>query len=134
MLQGLLAEIVVLIKLARIREGKLCLLRYLRLLILLGMGYYLDMFNKNLDKQNEKSIFYLRNELTSFYGMMNFVQHFDDIGSKAVSRSQIHGTKKNSQLLAISYVGKVRIGTCILRIYINFFIKKTVILLESQFS
>ena len=72
------------------------------------MGNYLDMFKRNLDMQSEKCVFYLRNELASFYGMMNFVEHFDDFGSKAVSRSQIHGTKKKKQMLAISNVGKVR--------------------------
>ena len=73
-----------------------------------GMQHYLDIFKRNLDTQNEKNVFYLRSELASFYGMMNFVEHFDDIGSKAVSRSQIHGTKKKKQMLAISNVRKVR--------------------------
>ena len=73
------------------------------------MGHYLDMFRRNLDSQSKKSIFYLRSELKSFYGMMNFVEHLDDIGSKAVSRSRIPAAMKKQQLLAISYVGKVGI-------------------------
>ena len=91
-----------------ITVGNLCPVRYSRLYFV-GMGYYLDMFNKNLDKQSERSLYYLRNELASFYGMMNFVEHLGDISSKAVSRSKIHGARKRNQLQAISYVGKVRI-------------------------
>ena len=71
------------------------------------MGKYLDMFKSNLDTQSEKNVLYLRNELASFYGMNNFVDHLDNIGSKAVSRSQIHGARKKKQMLAISNVGKV---------------------------
>ena len=71
------------------------------------MGNYLDMFKRSLDTQSEKNVLYLRNELASFYGMMNFVEHLDDVGSKAVSRSRIHGAKKRKQILAISNVGKV---------------------------
>ena len=71
------------------------------------MGHYLDMFKSNLDSQSEKNIFYLRNELASFYGMTNFVEHLGHVSSKAVSRSKIHGAKKKKQMLAISNIGKV---------------------------
>ena len=71
------------------------------------MGRYLDGFKKNLEAQSEKSVLYLRNELSSFYGMTNFLKHFDTLGSSAVARSNIHRGKKKKHMMVMSFIGKV---------------------------
>ena len=77
--------------------------------VLLGMGLYLDTFKQNVEAQGENSILFLRNELSSFYGTTNFLEHLDIIGSKAVRRSKIHGRRREKKMSsAMAYIGKVR--------------------------
>ena len=73
------------------------------------MGQYLDAFKKNLETQGEQSVVYLRNELSSFYGMTNFLGHLDTLGSKAIARSHIHRGKRKKHMMVMSYIAKVRI-------------------------
>ena len=74
----------------------------------LGMNKYLQVFTDRLTKQNRRSLSYLRDELSSFYGTNDFVGHLGDLGSDAVSRSTVPSTKKDKQIMSITEIGKVR--------------------------
>ena len=71
------------------------------------MNDYLQTFSNRLAKQNKRSLTYLRNELSSFYGTENFVDHLREVGSNAISRSTISGAKRSKQINTLADVGKV---------------------------
>ena len=72
------------------------------------MSKYLQAFTDHLTMQNKRSMSYLKDNLSHFYGTDDFVGHLGDLGSDAVSRSTVPSTKKNKQIMGITEIGKVR--------------------------
>ena len=71
------------------------------------MNEYLQTFSNRLMMQNNQSLTYLRGELSSFYGMENFIEHLHGVGSNAISRSTINRAKRSKQINTLGDVGKV---------------------------
>ena len=71
------------------------------------MNNYLQTFMDRLENQNKRSLSYLRNHLSSFYGTQDFVRQFNEVGTKAFTRSNIDGAKRDKHILALNDVGQV---------------------------
>ena len=72
------------------------------------MNKYLQTFSDHLTKQNKRSLSYLKDDLSLFYGTDEFVGHLRDRGSDAVSRSTVTRPKKDKQITDITEIGSVR--------------------------
>ena len=71
------------------------------------MNSYLEAFKDHLTEQNMKSISYMRNDLSAFYGRENFIDHLANLGSDAVRRSAVTGAGEENQILGLAQVGRV---------------------------
>ena len=81
--------------------------RLFQIHFILGMADYLQTFGNHLIEQNKRSMSYLKRDLSSFYGMDDFVGHLRKLGNNAVQRSTVDGSSRHKKILSIAEVGKV---------------------------
>ena len=71
------------------------------------MADYLQTFGTRLVEQNKRSLSFLKRDLSSFYGMDDFVGHLRNLGNDAVQRSTVDGGNRYKTIMSIAEVGKV---------------------------
>ena len=74
---------------------------------ILGMANYLQTFGSRLSQQNKRSLGYLKRDLSSFYGVDDFVGHLRKLGNHAIQRSTVDGSSRHKKIMSIAGVGRV---------------------------
>jgi len=71
-----------------------------------GMANYLQTFGSRLSQQNKRSLGYLKRDLSSFYGVDDFVGHLSKLGNHAIQRSTVDGSSRHKKIMSIAGVGR----------------------------
>ena len=72
-----------------------------------GMKDYLKTFSNKLSQQNTNSLSFYRNELSSFYGKIDFLDALHGIGHTSYTRSNVRTAKKDQHATDFGQTGEV---------------------------